>query len=124
MPAIPSQEILDAVRCCDWNMECIGGGLLGQGTISEQPGGKGLRVGTHFQERHIRQNTKAICCIGGIASSTLRHDESGHIDGKAMPALNPPFVGRLLVGGDTENPARPHGEVADDRRLEIHGRIH
>jgi hypothetical protein len=40
------------------------------------------------------------------------------------PVVSPPFAGGLPVSGDTENSARLHGEVADNRRFKVNARRH
>jgi len=124
MPAIPGQEILDAVCGGNGDMESVCGSLRGQRTIIKQSCSEGLSPVRHFQKGDIRQNLKTSSRSCSIPGSTLGYNEPRDVNGKAMSVVSPPFTGGLLVSGDTENSARLHGEVADNRRFKVHARRH
>jgi hypothetical protein len=105
-------------------MQGIGGCYCWQGHIVEQGSRERFRISRDLQKRHVGQYAKTLRRGGCISSGALADDESRDLDGEPMAMLVPPFVRGLLVGGDPQNPAWLHREIADDRGFEVNGWIH
>src|SRR5262245_44936689 len=59
-----------------------------------------------------------------IAGSGFVHDELRDEQLEFAPARSPPFLRDLLMRGDDEVSTWPSGQVAWNRRLDVHARLH
>ncbi len=96
--AIPREQVVDAVHCCDSHMECINFGFEWQRTVfdeclSQIPGVFGY---SKFRNTIDGRKTPGRCLL--VTSRSFYHDKCRNIQLKIYPTIISPISRDVLIG--------------------------
>ena len=76
----------------------------------------------HQLERWVAEHFRSPVAV--VATSQMPPVVASAKEIEALTIVVPPIARHLLIGCDSQHATHPHGQVADDARFEINGRLH
>lgn len=122
--AVPSQQELRAIHCCERNMSSIGCRTVGQVDVFSDASSEFVRFSAYIENHSFRKQANSPPGHHGFAARSLLCNERGRQQLIPPPPLPPPAAREPLAAEEERVARRTRREVTHDGRLNVDGRFH
>jgi hypothetical protein len=98
--------------------------VAGHGLLLQKDAGEGCSPVREPEHGDPVEPGETASCGLGVTDGSLLEDQLGDVEGEPRPLRGPPLGRELLARGGHQVPAGRARQVADDRGLEVHARLH
>lgn len=117
--AVPRQQIVHAVRCCDGNLDRVGNRSFEQRQFFDQLLGQRCNIGSQGQQRNALDFIKPLACRSFIPAAGFLDNRLRDKEVEKGASYLPPVLRDLLIRSEDQVAAWTSRQIADDCGFEM-----